>query len=298
MSLSTIPASANAAGDQAAVDLAVLRAEIDRVDDATHGLLMERAALVGRLAASGHKGAVALRPGREAAILRRLLARHEGALPRSGLVRVWRELFAASVAMQGSHVIAVCEADAGAAFTQCAREHFGALTPLRIHRSPAQAIAEVSAGSAAAAVLPLPTGDEPPRGAWWTALLQRDEPRIHVIARLPFWSARPEGSPQVEALVISTVPPDPSGQDFSLIGLELALEVSRARLMATLASAGLKPEAVVLRRDPGAPVAHALVEIEGLLADDDARLVSLAGVLQRPVVLGGYALREAGGDAP
>ena len=37
-------------------------------------------------------------------------------------------------------------ADAG--YTQLAREHFGALTPLRAHRSPAQAIGEVSAGAA------------------------------------------------------------------------------------------------------------------------------------------------------
>ncbi len=35
---------------------------------------------------------------------------------------------------------------AAAGFTQAAREHFGALTPLRAYRSPAQAMAEVSAG--------------------------------------------------------------------------------------------------------------------------------------------------------
>ena len=98
---------------------------------------------------------------------------------------------------------------AGSGYAQCAREHFGALTPLRVHRSPAQAIAEVSAGTATAAVLPLPAEEEAP--PWWTALLHRDEPRIHVVARLPFWAPRAEGAPRVQALVVAAVPPDPSG---------------------------------------------------------------------------------------
>ena len=45
--------------------------------------------------------------------------------------------------------------------------------------------------------------DEPVGAAWWTALLQQDEPRIHVVARLPFWSPRPEGTPHDQALVDS-----------------------------------------------------------------------------------------------
>ena len=61
-------------------------------------------------------GKVAFRPGREAEIIRRLLARHAGALPRRVLPRLWRELFAATTAMQGSLVIAVCETEPAAGF--------------------------------------------------------------------------------------------------------------------------------------------------------------------------------------
>ncbi|MFM7416430.1 MAG: chorismate mutase, partial [Alphaproteobacteria bacterium] len=62
--------------------LQALRAEIDALDDAMHDLLMRRAGVVARMAASRAKvGAGSpLRPGREAAVLRRLLARHSGAL--------------------------------------------------------------------------------------------------------------------------------------------------------------------------------------------------------------------------
>ncbi len=282
-------------------DLAGLRAELDRIDDALHDLLLRRAEVVAHVAATKPNGASALRPGREAAIVRRLLARHTGPLPAQGIVRIWRELLAATTSMQGPFSIAVCEPGPGAAFTQAAREQFGALTPLRAHGSAAQAIADVSAGRAAVAVLPLPTDTEPPREAWWTWLLHKDDPRIHIVGRLPFWSRRAEGAPDAPAFVVAAVAPDPSGADRSLIGLELDREMSRARLATALATAdfvldgtvpgsGAIPGGVILRRDADAPVAQALVEVAGYVADDDTRLARLAAALRPPVVLGAYAV--------
>jgi chorismate mutase len=293
--------STAAAAGGAPPALVSLRAEIDRIDDALHGLLMERAQIVARLARQGAKGQVPLRPGREANIIRRLLRQHSGPLPRSALARIWRELLAATTAMQGlaqgGHRITVCETDPGNAYVQCAREHFGALTPLRVHRSPAQAIGEVSAGAATVAVLPMPAEEEASAVAWWTALLHRDEPRIHVVARLPFWSPRPEGSPQVQALVVAAIAPDASSQDRSFIGIELPLAVSRARLSASLTAAGFTIVGTLMRR--GTQIAHALIEVEGLVADGDPRLARITDADRPPVVLGGYAVpvgRDEGRD--
>lgn len=279
-------------------DLAGLRAELDGIDGAIHDLLMRRAEVVSHVAALGARGKVPFRPGREAQILRRLLRRHSGPLAPRLLVRLWRELFAATTAMQGPFVITVCEAEPEqsphAQYVQTAREHFGALTPLRVHRSPAQAIGEVSAGLATAAVLPMPVEEEAIGTAWWTALLHRDEPRIHVVARLPFWATRPEGAPQVQALVVAAAAPDPSddglGTDRSLLGLELPLEMSRARLSTALTTAGFAQGSTILRRDTGAQVAHALVEVEGYVTEADPRLAALPDLLRPPVVLGAYAV--------
>jgi len=270
-------------------DLASLRAELDHLDDAVHDLLIRRAEVVQRVAATKPAGIVALRPGREAAILRRLLARHRGALPPQSIVRIWRELLAATTAMQGRFAIAVCDTDPARAFTQLAREHFGALTPLTSHRSPAQAIAEVSAGRAPVAVLPLPSDTEAVSEAWWTALLQKDEPRIHVVARLPFYRPRPEGAPAVQALVVAAIAPDPSGDDRSLLGLELDPDTSRARLANSLTAADVSHGGIILRRDPGAS-ALALIEVRGLLSEQDPRLVRISAAARAPVVLGGYAV--------
>ncbi len=273
--------------------LAPLRAELDRIDDELHGLLMKRASVVEQVAKAGKRGAY--RPGREAAIIRRLLRRHSGSLPPQTLVRIWRELLAGTTAMQERFSVAVCELDGGTGFTQASREHFGALTPLRAYGSAAEALAEVGRGEASAAVLPIPSETGSAHRAWWIALLQREEPRLHVVARLPFWAVRPEGAPHSQALVITAVAPDASGRDRSLLCIEADLETGRPRLVAALIAAGLAPQTIILRRDEDASIVRALVEVEGFLTDDDPRLAGLDAALRRPVVLGAYALPEPGG---
>lgn len=282
-----------------AEELARLRAELDRIDDLLHDTLRSRAAVVARIGASAAKGTLKLRMGRQAEILRRILARHDGAYPPASVVRVWLELLSGTIAMQAPFAVAVGQAEGDAALAATAREQFGALCRLRAWGSVGQAIGEVRAGTASVAVLPLPHEGEAMNAAWWTGLLNRNGPgavpRLHVVARLPIWSPRPEGAPAAQALVVAGVPPDPSGADRTLLGLELAPEGSRTRLLAALAAAGLTPGRVLLRRDPGSPTSRALAEVEGFLADDDPRLSAaslraLGDSRHGPVVLGAYAI--------
>ena len=269
-------------------DLGSLRAELDQIDGAIHALLIRRAETVAGVAALGVKGAVPLRPGREAAIIRRLLTHNAGQiLPNLAIVRIWRELLAAMTQQQRPMLITVAETADTAGMTPLAREHFGAATPLRIRRSSAQAVSEVSAGLAGAAVLPMPADGEPDAAAWWTALMHRGDPRIHVVARLPFWAPRAEGAVDTQALVVCAAPPDPSGHDRSLLALELPAEVSRARLVTLMTTAGFTPGPTILRRRD--PVMQALVEVDGFVRDDDVRLHTLP-TLRPPVIVGAYAI--------
>ena len=275
-------------------DLLALRAELDRLDDALHDTLMRRAEVVEQVGHLSAKGRVALRPGREASILRRLLARHRGRFPPSRLVQMWREMLSGTTAMQGPFVLAVCAPDQASGYIATTREHFGAQTPLRVHRTPAQAIGAVSSGACAAAVLPMPDEDEPASAAWWTALLHRDDPRIHIVAKLPFWAPRPEGVRDAPALVVSAAAPDPSGADRSFLGLEVGLEQSRARLSQALAGAGFEAGTTVLRRDAGSGAGRVLVDVAGFVAEGDSRLAALAATLRPPIVLGAYAVPLGG----
>ncbi len=271
--------------------LAALRGEIDALDDALHDLLMRRAAVVARLAGSRAKAQGApspLRPGREATILRRLLARHAGPLPPAALIRLWREIFAAGSALQASFGVAVFARGPGCA--QLAREHFGTLTPLRSHPTPSRALAAVAAGEAQVAVLPLPEEDDPADSVWWTGL---DSPRLQVVARLPFWSS----APGPEALAVALGAADPSGADRTLLRLDLRSEAGagrgRARILDALAAAGLPPRLLQLHRDEG--LLRALAEVDGAVAADDPRLAALP--VDRVLPLGRYAVpfRDAAG---
>jgi chorismate mutase/prephenate dehydratase len=267
--------------------LAQLRAELDAIDDQIHDLLMQRAAVVERVARDGGKSKTGakIRPGREASMLRRLLARHKGAMPPQTILRFWREMFAGALIIEGGQTVAVCSGD-DSELAALAREHFGPLTPLRKHRNPAQALADIERGTAQVAVLPLP-GDEPDR-SWWTALMGTRNP-LSVIGKLPFWTQRPEGTPNGEAYVVAAMRPDPSGADRGLIALELASDISRTRIIGNLTHAGFAPGTIWLKRISDAELL-ALVEVDGLVEEDDPRLEQISGLLAPASVIGGFAL--------
>jgi chorismate mutase/prephenate dehydratase len=267
-----------------------LRAQLDALDDQIHDLLMRRAAVVEAVARDGGKRGTKIRPGREAQILRRLLARHSGALPEQAIIRFWREMFGAALIIEGGQTMAVCDGEGGADRLALAREHFGPLTPVRRHHNAAQTLADLARDTAQLAVLPPPGEEEDAQAGWWPMLTATGPQRLFVIAKIPFWTRRAEGLPLGEAYVVAATRPDLSGQDRGLIALELGAENSRTRVTALLKEAGFAPGPLWVKRVPGESTIRVLVEVEGLVEDDDARLAAIAGLEGPPVVIGGYAV--------
>src|SRR3954468_2118986 len=97
-------------------DLEMLRRRIDEIDDRLQDLLIERTEIVSRVADSKRNsgGVAPHQPAREAEILRRLVAQQRGGTPPASLVRIWRELLAATTRMQGAFTVAVYVPPAGA----------------------------------------------------------------------------------------------------------------------------------------------------------------------------------------
>jgi chorismate mutase-like protein len=196
-------------------DLTALRADLDAIDDAIHDLLMRRAAIVTRIGRQkAQSNAARLRPGREATILRRLLARHDGPLDPAAITRVWREILAGSLALQAPFTLAV----AGAGLAPLARAHFGAGAPIATVPTAQAALATLLDATADAAILPAP--------ATWVAVLA-EAPSLHVVARIPFHRPLAE-----TAYVVAPHPPDPSGDDRSLLALQDASPERLARFAA------------------------------------------------------------------
>lgn len=264
-----------------------LRGEIDTIDDALHDLLMERAAVVMRVAAA--KSGPALRPGREAAILRRLVERHGGAFPRAALVRIWREIMGASVGLQETFKLAVYTPADDPGYLDIARDHFGTVAETTVNGSAREILRAVASGAAAVGVVPTPVVDE--EDPWWRSLVGAGDAAPRVIAKLPFAGGDPAKG--LEALALALAEPAETGEDRSLVVVEYESEVSRAALVSGLAGAGLEPVFMDVRAER-ADSWLVLIEVDGFVAPNDPRLDDIVGDPRLPVRqaqrLGGYAV--------
>lgn len=267
------------------------RREIDEIDIAVHDLLMRRTVLADEIGRIKGEGTAYIRPGREAQILRRLIARHRGRFPRVVVVRIWREIISALTALQGPFAVAVYSpAGEGEVLRALARAHYGSERPISAHETVMGVLGAVSDAQATIGVLPLPRDAEP--DPWWRSLTRQGADVPKIIARLPFAAQSPcfEGQ---EALTVALAPPEASGKDRSFLVIENADAMSRGAVKAALAEAGLEMVDLHLW-SAGDDAPWALVELDGFLAPDDARLKRLTGAegstIRQAWVIGGYAV--------
>ena len=114
-------------GERHALALASLRDKIDAIDAEMHRLLMERGTVIDALikAKGTERPGAAFRPGREADMMRRLAARHEGALPLATVEHIWREIITTFTRMQAPFDVAIDGSADAARMRDLARFYFG-----------------------------------------------------------------------------------------------------------------------------------------------------------------------------
>jgi chorismate mutase/prephenate dehydratase len=265
-----------------------LRAEIDRIDEALHGLILRRADVaveIGRLKQG--EGGPAFRPSREAQILRKLAQNHGGPLPFAVIARLWREIMGALAALQGPLKVAVLLPEPRAPMIDLAREQFGALADLLHFTSAGQVLRAVADKKAALGLLPVPaSGESEP---WWPLLLApKAAPRI--AAYLPFAGKAKSGA---SAFLVAPDLPGPSGDDMTLAIIETSEDMSQDALKSALARAGLPSRPLAAQPGPRSPsqASHlALVEIKGYVAPHDPRPAKIVqGAIRRAEIVGVYA---------
>jgi chorismate mutase-like protein len=268
-----------------------LRREIDEIDDEMHDLLMRRTKLVEAIGAlKKSDGVPAIRPGREAKILRRLMARHDGKFPRAQLVRIWREILSGTTRLQVDFAVAVHVPENAPGLWDVARDHYGSFTPMTAFGTASQVLRAVTEGGASVGVLPLPQdGDAEP---WWPHLVSADPQTPRVISRLPFGLPGNARAGILNALAIGRGAPEATGADRSLLVIDTSREISRTRLFAVLKTSGLEPAFLAaVESVPG--TAANLIEFEGLISPENPALqkalVPLGAAVDRISFLGSYA---------
>jgi chorismate mutase len=172
-----------------------LRAEIDRIDQTMHALLMDRSSVIETLisikktAASGS----AFRPGREAEMMKRLAERHKGLLPLDTAEGIWRVIIATFTYVQANYAVHADTSGGDGPMRDSARFHFGFTVPYLPHATAHDVIEAVARSAGDLGVFRIEQGAS--AGAWWRDLAAPDHPKI--IARLPFVERpnHPAGTP-------------------------------------------------------------------------------------------------------
>ncbi len=276
--------------------LADLRREIDGIDDALHDLLIRRAATSLATATDkrpdGGNGSLAasLRPAREAAILRRLIERHKGDLPPQVLVRIWREIIAASLMAQAKFHLHVFAGEGHDGFLDLAHAYFGSLTPIRSHARASQVVHACAEEPNSLGLVPLPEAEE--QGlAWWGQLAPAGQPGPRIIAKLPFL-ADGEGTPS--AYVIAAIEQELSGDDTTLLAIGVDAGLSRTKLQSLVKEAGFDGKLIAAGRAAEKNLPEdILIEVNGFVGKDDARLKLLAANAGESILrldpIGGFA---------
>jgi len=186
-----------------------LRQEIDAIDSELHAMVCRRADLVDRISAAKPPGGLALRPGREARVMRQRLATHKGPFPSTAIYRMWREMMCAFTLMQTPDLkIAICRPAEQPGYWDLARDHFGCQIPFVANDTPAQVLAAVRANPSTIGVVPTPI--ESDATPWWPLLAGRDATLPNVVARLPFLDMPNARARGISAFVLARMEPEDS----------------------------------------------------------------------------------------
>lgn len=275
-------------------ELAALRDEIDDIDDRIHDLIMRRAATVERIraaktaennASSNHTG-VFMRPGREAQVLRRLLARHRGTLPAFVIARIWREMISAFCSLQTPFRVAVHAPTKSVGYWDMARNHYGSGVSMSLHTSAQRVLQVVSEGGAIGILTYPQDGESEP---WWPAIATGGG--LKVIARLPFYESLDSRYEQLASLVVAPFSEPADADGTTLAALSIQGELSRNRLSGMLNELGY--DAHICASHESGEETLFLLEIRGPVTAEDPAILSLqetlADIAARYIPLGGYA---------
>jgi chorismate mutase len=265
--------------------LAELRTQLDSIDDQLLELFSQRAGIVSLVASEGGKIGVKIRPGREANIVRRLLGQLKSEFPQQAVVRIWREVFAAALIIEGGQKLAVYGGVGGETRLALAREHFGPLTPVRRHDRLQDTLDDLEAERAQVAIVP---DLAETHGEWWPFRLIQGARQLYVIGKIPFWAPRAEGLPDGQAYLLATVAPDPSSNDRSLVGLSSDVAMSPASVQLAMLNAGFQPSQIWMAPATNTKGLRAVAEVAGFVteppaAGQDGTTFSVLGCFAVPI---------------
>jgi chorismate mutase len=273
--------------------LADLRAEIDRIDQGMHQLLIERGQIIDTLikVKKTQDSGSAFRPAREAAMMRRLVERHHGILPLDTVESIWRVIISTFTHVQAPYSVHADMSAGDAAMRDSVRFHFGFTVPFRTHLGAEGVVKAVAASKGDLGLVP--ANAVAGSGAWWTLLEGDKAPKI--IARLPFVE-RADHPASLPVFAISWPAADAIVKEVEVFSVKVSgWNAAAARAISPLAEVVAVPDGAF----DGAALLISIPEGK-TLADITAALVNAGASVRSSALVGSHATRYtvAGGARP
>lgn len=266
-------------------ELSEFRAEIDRLDEQIVTLLKTRTEIVRKVGALKRQTAPGVHPiraGREAEQIRRISAMFAGGpFSSHAAAMLWRNIIAASLAVESSLSVSVYMTDANQALYWLAREQFGAFTPIQRQPSVKRVIGDVLDGKASVGVVPglgVETGGAP----WWPDLMQSEENALSLFAFVPTIVSGGAKN-ETAGLAFGKICPEPSGDDLSYVAVEVRDSMSQHTMQTAFAAEKLDVTWIAVHSiKPG--TRHHLLEIRGFVTREHEAMQRCLQALGRAVV--------------
>lgn len=261
--------------------LAVLRDRIDAIDAEMHRLLVERGTIINALiqAKGTESSGAAFRPGREADMMRRIVARHEGALPIATVEHIWREIITTFTRMQAPFDVVIDASADAERMRDLARFYFGFSVQLVSAPDALSVVAHV-AETGDLGIIPFERDSDV--GAWWRALMRRSAPQIMALLPHIEVAGRPADLP---AFVISPRLADPTPPEIRILAISAKGDFTAPQAGVVLTSATVEGRNEILLAVP------ASIDVARVVAE-------AAGRIESAVEVGGVARGIAVDAAP
>ena len=253
------------------LDIDKMRALIDQKDQKIYDLLIERTNLVteiGRakkaLSEQGKATKISLRPGREAKILRHLLDQDSGALPKSVLISMWREMIASFCALQSDFSVSYWGEPEPDAVRDLVRYYFGHTVMVKRCATVTAVLQNVSEGKATIGIVPAPDLVSGQDARWWQNLSSN----ISVSGALPFVLSDPAATVKGNYFFVTQVPSEETGDDLFLLNVTTIPEVSRMTIVTYLKEMGYDAKSLSIQDDLDIGSRKHLLEVHGYISED------------------------------
>jgi chorismate mutase len=275
-------------------ELTEFRLEIDKIDDQIINLLKDRmkiVAKVGEFKRSLNENFL-IKSSREADMIKNLVIKADGALPKSTIVSIWRKIITSANMLEQEIKIALHNPSKTPDFHYLIREYYGDFMSISVQDSVTNIVAELEKKDSHIGVFALPTeGDIDNNSENWWINIAGNNSNIRVFAKIPFIEKSNNQAPKKELVVVAIKEAEKSNEDKTLLVVETSKEVSRSQIQQVLKDCDLNGKILKSTKLKQVDnIIFSLIEIDGFFIQSDPKIAEFSKSKIRPFakVIGNY----------